>query len=136
MFGKKNASSELTYIAQGTKLTGESIFSGDALIGGHVVGNVSSNSHVIVELEGIIDGEVSCKEIKISGKFKGKLFCEKLIITATGIFEGEVNSASIEIFDGGQFVGTRISAKPTHQSLEEPATHNITPNITPIEQAQ
>ena len=132
MFGKKNSSSELTYIAQGTKITGETIFSGDALIGGHVVGNVSSNSNVIIELDGIIDGEVSCKEIKISGKFKGKLFCEKLVITETGIFEGEVNSTSIEIFDGGQFVGTRISAKPMHDALEEQAS----PNVTPIEQAQ
>ncbi len=132
MFGKKNSASELTYIAQGTKITGETIFSGDALIGGHVVGNVSSNSNVIIELEGVIDGEVSCKEINISGKFKGKLFCEKLTISATGIFEGEVNSASIEIFDGGQFVGTRISAQPAHKTLEE----HVTQNVTPLEQAQ
>lgn len=132
MFGKKNASSELTYIAQGTKITGETIFSGDALIGGHLVGNVSSNSNVIVELDGVIDGEVSCKEVKIAGKFKGKLFCEKLIITATGIFEGEVNSSSIEIFDGGQFVGTRISAKSMNETIEEQPSQNV----TPIEQAQ
>ncbi len=134
MFGKKNSFSELTYIAKGTKITGETIFSGDALIGGYAVGNISSNSNVIIELDGIIDGEVSCKEIKISGKCKGKLFCEKLIITATGIFEGEVNSTSIEIFDGGQFVGTRISAKPVRDALEveEPASQNV----TPIEQAQ
>ncbi|MBE8168701.1 MAG: polymer-forming cytoskeletal protein [Shewanella sp.] len=111
MFGKKHTSAELAYIAPGTKITGDTVFSGDALIGGSLIGTVTSKCKLIIEADGRVDGEVDCVEVSISGHFNGKLHCEKLTITNTGIFEGEVSSASIEISEGGQFVGTRLTAK-------------------------
>lgn len=111
MFGKKKSQAGLTYIAQGTKLTGESHFSGDALIGGEMHGTVTSESCITVEPQGLLNGEVTCHEIKISGYFKGKLQCEKLIITGSGTVEGEVASNQMEIFEGGQFIGIRVKGQ-------------------------
>ncbi|MGI2259769.1 bactofilin family protein [Shewanella sp. GXUN23E] len=111
MFGKKKSQAGLTYIAQGTKISGESVFCGDALVGGEIHGTVSSESTITIEPDGLITGEVNCQEIKVSGYFKGKLQCEKLTITGSGTVEGEVASSQMEIFEGGQFIGVRVKER-------------------------
>jgi cytoskeletal protein CcmA (bactofilin family) len=108
MFAKKRADAGLTFVAQGTKLSGESHFAGEALIGGEVNGKISSAGKITIEIDGYIDGELSCSELKVSGNFKGKLKCDKLNITSTGTVEGEIACESMEIFEGGQFIGMRV----------------------------
>ncbi|MCG9714231.1 polymer-forming cytoskeletal protein [Shewanella insulae] len=108
MFGKKNNKAGLTFIAQGTKLSGETHFAGEALIGGELQGKISATGKLTIEVDGYIEGELQCKEIKVSGAFKGKMKCEKLNITSTGSVEGEIACNSMEIFEGGQFIGMRV----------------------------
>ncbi|QDF75833.1 MULTISPECIES: bactofilin family protein [Shewanella] len=108
MFGKKNNNAGLTFIAQGTKLSGETHFAGEALIGGEVHGKISATGKLTIEADGYIEGELQCKELKVSGVFKGKMKCEKLNITSTGSVEGEIACNSMEIFEGGQFIGMRV----------------------------
>lgn len=108
MFGNKKSNSGLTFVAQGTKLSGESHFAGEALIGGEIFGKISSSGKITIEPDGFVDGELSCNELKVSGYFKGKLKCDKLNITSTGTVEGEVACESMEIFEGGQFIGMRV----------------------------
>lgn len=95
-------------MAQGTKLSGESHFAGEALIGGEVYGKVSSTGKITIEIDGYLDGEVNCEELKVAGNFKGQLKCKKLNITSTGTVEGEIACESMEIFEGGQFIGMRV----------------------------
>lgn len=118
MFGKKPTKIPLTYIAQGTQLQGDTGFTGDALIGGCIRGNAQSKGHVTIETGGLIDGTLHCKELKVAGQFIGKLHCDKLIITSNGIVEGEVYSNSMEIFDGGQFIGRRIRENSKSNATE------------------
>ncbi|MEC4727777.1 polymer-forming cytoskeletal protein [Shewanella sp. D64] len=108
MFAKKRSNPGLTFVAQGTKLSGECHFAGEALIGGEVNGKISSAGKITIEVDGYIDGELSCSELKVAGNFKGKLKCDKLNITSTGTVEGEVACESMEIFEGGQFIGMRV----------------------------
>ncbi|WP_394200922.1 polymer-forming cytoskeletal protein [Shewanella waksmanii] len=108
MFGNKKNTNGLTFIAQGTKLSGETHFEGEALIGGELYGKISSTGKITIEAEGYIDGDLRCKELKVSGVFKGKLKCDKLNITNTGSVEGEIACESMEIFEGGQFIGMRV----------------------------
>lgn len=107
MFGNKKNSNGLTFIAQGTKLSGETHFEGEALIG-ELYGKISSTGKITIEADGYIDGDLRCKELKVSGVFKGKLKCDKLNITNTGSVEGEIACESMEIFEGGQFIGMRV----------------------------
>ncbi len=95
-------------MAQGTKLSGETHFAGEALIGGEIYGKISSTGKITIEVDGYLDGEVNCEELKVSGNFKGKLKCKKLNITSTGTVEGEIACESMEIFKGGQFIGMRV----------------------------
>jgi len=107
MFGKKKVTG-LTFVAPGTKLSGESHFAGEALIGGEVFGKISSSEKITIEIDGYVDGELNCDELKVAGHFKGKLKCGKLNITSTGTVEGELACESMEIFEGGQFIGMRV----------------------------
>lgn len=107
MFGKKKTSG-LTFIAPGTRLSGESHFAGEALIGGELFGKISSIGKITIEVDGYVDGELNCDELKVAGHFKGKLKCGKLNITSTGTVEGELACESMEIFEGGQFIGLRV----------------------------
>ena len=107
MFRKKQTRAGLTYISHGTNITGETILTGDALVGGEIHGKAHSESTITIEPQGLINGDVICQEMKVSGYFKGKLQCQKLIITNSGTVEGEVASDEMEIFEGGQFIGIR-----------------------------
>lgn len=114
---KNKKSTALTYIATGTKFTGDTFFSGDALIAGELHGKIHSEGMITIDNEGIIEGETHCHQLKISGIYRGKLHCENLVITSTGILEGEVISTQMEILEGGQFIGVRHKV---HVELQEP----------------
>lgn len=107
MFRKKR-SGGLTFIAQGTQFTGETEFAAEALIAGEIFGKVRSSGNITIEQGGLVDGKLHCSELRVSGTFRGKLTCEKLNITSTGLVDGEVNCQSMEIFEGGQFIGMRV----------------------------
>lgn len=120
MFGKKfsftrNTAPALSFIADGTMLTGNIEFSGDVLIGGEVQGQILSQANIIVEKTGRIHGEIKCREFIIDGYFKGRLICERLIIQSRGIVDGDVACTSMQINEGGQFIGLRI--KEDHQTI-------------------
>ncbi|WP_088210664.1 bactofilin family protein [Shewanella sp. Shew256] len=120
MFGKKftftrSASPALSFIAEGTKLTGNMEFTGDVLIGGEVQGQILSQANVIVERTGKLHSEVKCRELIIDGYFKGRLICERLVIQGHGIVDGDVACTSMQISEGGQFIGLRI--KEDHQTI-------------------
>lgn len=105
---KRKKSGGLTFIAQGTKLTGESEFTAEALVSGELYGDIQSTNNMTIEQDGLIDGVLNCQELRVSGTFRGKLHCNKLNITSTGIVDGEVTCQSMEIFEGGQFIGMRV----------------------------
>ncbi|WP_434952881.1 bactofilin family protein [Shewanella sp. HL-SH4] len=102
-----NKSKGVTYIGADMSLKGEIDIQGPALIAGKITGVVRSSDEVKIEPCGVIDGEVYCQELRVSGTLKGKLFCNKLVIISTGVVEADVSSHDMEIYDGGQFIGMR-----------------------------
>lgn len=107
LFAPKS-SAAFSYIAKGTKLTGNTEFVGDVMIGGEVNGQILSQGTITIEHEASILGEVKCKELSVAGYFKGRLICERLIIQRTGVVDGDVASTAMQIMEGGQFIGMRI----------------------------
>ncbi|MBT1444353.1 polymer-forming cytoskeletal protein [Shewanella sp. JM162201] len=97
----------MTFIGTGTRLEGELVLESAALVAGELRGRISSSGQIKIESTGVIDGELNCHELRVCGTFRGKLSCQKLIIVSGGVVEGEVASNEMEIFDGGQFLGSR-----------------------------
>lgn len=97
----------ITFIGAGTRLEGEMMLESAALVSGQLHGRVSSKGQIKIEQGGLIEGELTCHELNVCGTFRGKLSCQKLTIIDGGVVEGEVASNQMEIFDGGQFIGSR-----------------------------
>ncbi|MGX9461244.1 polymer-forming cytoskeletal protein [Shewanella sp. A14] len=102
-----NKNKGITYIGVDMLLNGHMNIQGPAMIAGQTKGRIDSTDHIKIEPGGEVDGEVFCQEIRVAGLLKGKLQCNKLVITSSGIVEGEVSSHQMEIYDGGQFIGMR-----------------------------
>ncbi|MCL1044287.1 polymer-forming cytoskeletal protein [Shewanella electrodiphila] len=115
MFSKKSPTSNLSFIANDCELTGNIKVAGDVLIAGKINGEIRASGNVTVEPSGVITGGVVCVEATVSGLINGNITCEKLSITNTGTFDGEVYSKRMEILDNGQFIGYR---KAYDESLE------------------
>lgn len=136
MFRKRKVESALTFISYGTKFIGEIHLTGDALISGEISGSIFSENNITLDPEGIIEGETRCKEIKIAGHFKGKLNCDRILITRSGTLDGEVTSNHMEIYEGGQFIGVRVQEKiielPQIDDMEEQKLINLPTKNTEI----
>ncbi|EGT3626006.1 polymer-forming cytoskeletal protein [Morganella morganii] len=98
----------ITFISAQTSIEGDIQLESTALIAGKLQGNIGSAGQIKIELGGEISGEVSCDELRVCGVFSGRVCCNKLIITSSGVVDGEVASHQMEIYEGGQFIGQRI----------------------------
>lgn len=98
----------ITFISAQTSIEGDIQLESTALIAGKLQGKIGSAGQIKIELGGEISGEVSCDELRVCGVFSGRVCCNKLIITSSGVVDGEVASHQMEIYEGGQFIGQRI----------------------------
>lgn len=139
LFGKKiffptKPPTSLSFIAKGTKLTGNIEFIGDVLIGGDVSGQILSQANITVEQGGRVEGDIECQEFIVDGFFKGRIICERLVIQRHGVVDGDVTTTSMQIMTGGQFIGLKIteaiSTIPTHglTAAKEPQNLQLTPD--------
>ncbi|WP_298441880.1 polymer-forming cytoskeletal protein [uncultured Ferrimonas sp.] len=109
----------MTYIAADCQLNGDLQISSDCMIDGTIFGSLSVQGSVTIDQQGVVDGHLEADEVRVSGQFKGKLKCKRLSISANGLVDGEVMSDKIEIFDGGQFIGSRAREPMTDNLLVE-----------------
>ncbi|MBE0490702.1 MAG: polymer-forming cytoskeletal protein [Sulfurospirillum sp.] len=96
IFNKDNqrtvSSSETTIIAGGAKIDGVFNFASRLHVDGEVTGQIHSQSIITI-------GK--------NGKINGQIVAIKLIIN--GIFEGEAQCDSVEVLEGGTFLGKVLS---------------------------
>ena len=93
-------------IAEGTTLTGNIVTSGDCRIDGTMKGNIQSNAKVIVGINGIIEGELVCKNLEIEGKVKANVNVgELLALKSNSTLVGNITVGKISIEPGANFVG-------------------------------
>ena len=136
LFFPPKKSTSFSFIARGTKLTGNIELTGDVLVGGDIQGQLLSEANITIEQGGNVQGEIKCQEFMVNGYFKGRLICERLVIQRNGVVDGEVASTSMQILEGGQFIGMRIKEDaptiyshaightPTADSLNLPSVQN------------
>lgn len=98
----------VTFISALTSVEGDILLESAALVAGTIKGNVSCAGLVKIELGGLIEGELTCDELRVSGVFRGKVHSNKVVIISSGVLEGEVASQAFEIYEGGQFIGQRV----------------------------
>ena len=98
--------SGVNVFAEGTTLTGNIVTSGDCRIDGTMKGNIQSNAKVIVGINGIIEGELVCKNLEIEGKVKANVNVgELLALKSNSTLVGNITVGKISIEPGANFIG-------------------------------
>ena len=113
-------SSAITFISQGSEITGDIHASGNLRVDGTIRGNVKADGDLEVSTSGVIEGKtVSARNIIIHGSVKATLSAEEqLRIHSHGEVQGDVTAQSLDIESGAKFVGySHTGAKQTAEIL-------------------
>ena len=134
MFGKKTVSEEFNgFLAQGTSLTGDLTFSGTLHLNGNVRGSISTTGVLIIGEHATVEANIKAGEVQIYGTVVGIVECESRVeICETGRLRGDVRTQKLIINEGGSFEGTSLSATPekTNQSDWTPDHSENVPELT------
>lgn len=117
-------------VAAGTQLTGDIELKDNFHLDGKMEGKLKSEGDVAIGRSGRLTGELSAKQVLVSGVFDGKIDADRLEIVASGQVSGEINVRELVIESGGQFIGashvkkhdTPPMLKPVQSSSSEDST--------------
>jgi len=114
MFANKNETMKKTettaavnMIGAGTIITGNIVSKGDIRVDGTLKGSVNTEGRVVLGREGIIEGDVICKDADISGTIKAKITVSQLLsLKATAKLSGDIITNKLSIEPGAAFSGS------------------------------
>lgn len=101
-------------ISNQTEFKGDIKSESEIKFNGKLEGTINTNSKLILGTEGIIKGEVRCKNAIISGKIEGKIFVEELItLTSTCQIYGDLVTSKLTVEPGAILNGNCSMSKNT-----------------------
>ena len=114
MFTNKNETMKKTetkaavnMIGAGTIITGDIVSKGDIRIDGTLKGSVNTEGRVVLGREGMIEGDVICKDADISGIIKAKITVSQLLSLKTSAkLNGDIITNKLSIEPGAAFSGS------------------------------
>ncbi len=110
----------ITFISQGSEITGDIHAAGNLRVDGTIRGNVKADGDLEVSASGIIEGKTAAaRNIIIHGMVKATLVAEaQLRIHNHGEVHGDVTAQALDIESGAKFVGySHTGDKPSAEIL-------------------
>lgn len=99
-----SSSSSINTLGAGTKIEGTISADGDIRIDGSLVGTINCKGKIIVGPQGLIDGNMNCKNAVVEGVIKGQIKVDnELNIKETAKVNGEVNTGQLMVQPGAVF---------------------------------
>jgi cytoskeletal protein CcmA (bactofilin family) len=96
-------------IVEGTIITGDINSKADFRLDGILVGNYTSSGKLVIGPSGEVQGDITCKNLDIEGKFTGKLqIAELLSVKSKAVIKGEVQTSKLAIEPGAVFEATCV----------------------------
>lgn len=94
-------------IVEGTIIKGDINSKADFRLDGILVGNYTSSGKLVIGPSGEVQGDITCKNLDIEGKFTGKLqIAELLSVKSKAVIKGEVQTNKLAIEPGAVFEAT------------------------------
>ncbi len=104
---KSETTASVNMIGAGTIITGDIISKGDIRIDGTLKGSVNTEGKVVLGHEGMIEGDVICKDADISGTIKAKITVSQLLSLKTSAkLNGDIITNKLSIEPGASFSGS------------------------------
>ena len=114
-------SKTINLIGTGTFITGDIRSEGDIRIDGSLKGNLNTKGKIVVGPTGLLEGEINCRNIEISGKTDGKInVTELLTLKASARINGEIKTNKLAIEPGAVFSGSCDMKGNTPYNAEKP----------------
>jgi cytoskeletal protein CcmA (bactofilin family) len=91
----------------GTEIKGDVTSNGDMRIDGRIIGSIKIEGKLVIGEQGVVEGEVTCKNITVAGRLKGTIQIEELAsLLATAVVEGDLQTNKLAVEPGAEFSGT------------------------------
>lgn len=101
-------------IAVGNTISGNIEATGDIRIDGTIKGNVFSKAKVLIGAEGVVEGNINCREADINGQVFGNINTQELLhLKGNAAVSGDIHTARLFIeptvsFNGQCHMGANI----------------------------
>ena len=96
-------------LIHGTTITGNITSKSDIRIDGHLQGNLTCESKVVIGEKAVIEGCITSKHILLQGQVIGNIYCsDKLHILSSGKVEGDIHTSKLVIDEGATFNGASV----------------------------
>ena len=104
---KSETTAAINMIGAGTIINGDVISKGDIRVDGTLKGSVNTEGKVVLGKEGVIEGDVMCKDADISGIVKAKITVSQLLfLKSTSKLNGYIVTNKLSIEPGASFSGS------------------------------
>ena len=104
---KTETTAAVNMIGAGTIITGDIVSKGDIRIDGILKGSINTEGRVVLGGEGMIEGDVICKDADISGTIKAKITVSQLLsLKTTAKLNGDIITNKLSIEPGAAFSGS------------------------------
>jgi len=102
----EQVAASINRICENTKIVGTIETTGDIRIDGTLDGTILSTGRVVVGLKGKIKGDMNCTCVDVSGRIKGNVVAnDVLILKEKSVFVGELTTQKLIIESGATFNG-------------------------------
>ena len=114
-----------TLISAGTTLKGDISSNSDLRIDGTIIGNIRSNSKIIIGNTGVVEGDIEGNQADITGKVNGNIKVKDLLqLKGECNITGNVQAGKLQIeptatFNGQCHMGTSLTSSSKVFALEE-----------------
>ena len=104
---KGEHSSAVNMIGAGTVITGDITSKGDIRVDGALNGSVKTEGKVVLGQDGVIEGDVVCRDADIAGTLKAKITVSQLLtLKASAKLNGDIITNKLAIEPGASFTGS------------------------------
>ena len=114
-----------TLISAGTTLKGDITSNSDLRIDGTIIGNIRSNSKIIIGSSGVVEGDIEGNQADITGKVNGNIRVKDLLqLKGECNITGNVQAGKLQIeptatFNGQCHMGAALTSSSKIFAVEE-----------------
>jgi len=99
-------SGELSLVGSGTVIEGKIKTEGSIRIDGKLHGDLHARVNIAVGEHGVIEGNVSAKNVSLAGKVSGTVTAtDKLVLEGKSVMKGDIRASRLVVDEGAMFDG-------------------------------
>jgi len=107
MAKEMETANNINLVSAGTKVTGDIESSSGIRIDGQLKGKITIRGKVVIGSPGMVNGDIICQLIEVSGKVSGNIQASELVsLKASAVIQGEIVTKKLAIEPGAVFTGS------------------------------